>query len=441
MRKSFAIAALFTLIVAAAWFLSDSLYLVPFDQAKFGISFTQLSGLIAIALMAFTTLLSSRAAWLEAQLRGLDKMYRLHKWVGIAAMIVSVAHWLTAQSPNGHNEPLVSGGAAPEVTGANAALSLFASLEGPARGVAQPALWILLALVAVALIKKFPYHIFSLTHRLVPLVFLVLVFHSAVLLLPAYWSQLIGIVMAPVLAIGVAAALLALFRQIGARRKVEATVTGKTYFPEVRALLVDMRMEPGWKGHKPGQFAFVGSRKIWGAHPFTIASHWNADDRRISFIVKELGDATRELEKKLPAGARLVVEGPYGQFNFEDSKPRQIWISGGIGITPFVARMKFLTASPEDKRIDLFHSDPQGAPNAHARMRVDAQASGVDLHLFVTPEDGRVTGEKIRAAVPDWQSASFWFCGPTAFAAALKLDLMRHGLKSGNFHHELFEMR
>jgi len=43
--------------------------------------------------------------------------------------------------------------------------------------------------------------------------------------------------------------------------------------------------------------------------------------------------------------------------------------------------------------------------------------------------------------VPGWKDASVWFCGPSRFAAALKLDLMRNGLKSEDFHHELFEMR
>lgn len=434
MRKTLAIILLFSLVLTGAWFLSDSLYLSPYDQQKFGISFTQLSGVLAIGLMAFATLLSVRPVWLEPWLGGLDKMYRMHKWLGIIAMVVSVVHWLTAQSPNGRHVP-----AAADAATANQ--SLLDSLEGPAHGVAQPALWILLALVAIALVKKIPYHIFALTHRLVPLVFMVLVFHSVVLMKQTYWTTAIGITMALVLAAGVVGGLISLFRLVGAKRKVDATVTGKTYFADVRSLLVDMLMEPGWPGHKSGQFAFVSSRRRWGAHPFTIASAWDANSRKISFIVKELGDATEELEKKLPIGTKLVVEGPYGHFNFEDAKPRQIWISGGIGITPFVARMQHLMGSDAAKEIDLFHSDAVHAEQAHARMREDAARSGVNLHLFITPEHGRLTGEKIRAAVPGWKDASVWFCGPSRFAAALKLDLMRNGLKSEDFHHELFEMR
>jgi len=51
----------------------------------------------------------------------------------------------------------------------------------------------------------------------------------------------------------------------------------------------------------------------------------------------------------------VTVEGPYGCFDFEDNHPRQIWVAGGIGITPFVARMKYLAHHPGERQpIDLF---------------------------------------------------------------------------------------
>ena len=93
---------------------------------------------------------------------------------------------------------------------------------------------------------------------------------------PAYWTQPIGILTALVLAVSVFAAFVALFRLIGARRKIEATVTAKNYFPDVKALLVNMTMGQGWHGHKPGQFAFLGSSSRWSSHPFTT-EQWNFD--------------------------------------------------------------------------------------------------------------------------------------------------------------------
>ena len=434
MRKSVLIFLAFEAALIGLWLLADSLYLNPFDQQKFGISFTQISGIIAISTMAFSTLLAVRPIWLEDMLGGLDKMYRLHKWQSIFATIVAVAHWLLASSPNGHGGHVTS-------DAASGTQDWLSSLEGPAHGVAQPALWILLALVAVALIKKVPYHIFALTHRAVPVIFLVLVFHSIVLAKPDYWKQPVGWIFGLVSLVGSVAAIIALFRLIGARRKIGAKIVSKAYISDVKSLLVELQMDDGWKGHTPGQFAFVSLRKSWKVHPFTIASNWDPKTKRISFIVKELGDTTTALDARLAVGTELVVEGPYGRFVFQDRKKRQIWISAGIGVTPFVARMKELSRVAGEHQVDLFHSDVHEESPAYELLREDAKKGGVTLHLVVTPRDGRLTGEKIRVTVPNWKDASIWFCGPSRFAAALKLDLLRNGLKSADFHHELFEMR
>lgn len=45
------------------------------------------------------------------------------------------------------------------------------------------------------------------------------------------------------------------------------------------------------------------------------------------------------------------------------------------------------------------------------------------------------------AAVPEWQTASVWFCGPPRFGQALRDDFVAHGLPPDRFHQELFEMR
>lgn len=42
----------------------------------------QFSGVLAIGAMSVAMILSIRPRWPEAKLGGLDKMYRLHKWLG-----------------------------------------------------------------------------------------------------------------------------------------------------------------------------------------------------------------------------------------------------------------------------------------------------------------------------------------------------------------------
>lgn len=124
------------------------------------------------------------------------------------------------------------------------------------------------------------------------------------------------------------------------------------------------------------------------------------------FIAKALGDHTRRLRETLKIGMPVTVEGPYGCFDFEDAQPRQIWVGAGIGITPFIARMKQRAATADTRAVDLFHPTADFDQNAIDRLTADAAAAGVRLHLLVDARDGRLNGERIRAAVPEWQSAS-----------------------------------
>ena len=67
-------------------------------------------------------------------------------------------------------------------------------------------------------------------------------------------------------------------------------------------------------------------------------------------MIKELGDFTKELPKNIKKDDVITVEGPYGNFTFNDSRAQQIWVAGGIGFTPFAARIEYLVSL--DKKVD-----------------------------------------------------------------------------------------
>jgi len=51
------------------------------------------------------------------------------------------------------------------------------------------------------------------------------------------------------------------------------------------------------------------------------------------------------------------------------------------------------------------------------------------------------TGVQIREAVPEWRSASVWFCGPNEFGRLLCRDFRGPVLPANRFHQELFAFR
>ncbi|WP_221799796.1 ferredoxin reductase family protein [Oceanobacter mangrovi] len=431
-------------LVSALWFLADSLLPDPFTYFSFRTVFVQYSGAIAIAVMSVAMMLAVRSRWLESRLNGLDKMYRLHKWLGISALVAATLHWWMAKGTKwmvgwGWLEKPQRGPRPEETLGYIE--GLFRSSRGFAESVGEWAFYAAALLMVLALIKKFPYHLFKKTHTLLAIGYLALVFHSLVLIKFDYWTQPIGWLLALLMLGGSLSGIWILARQVGKNRRVGGEIAAVVHYPELRTVETSIRVKAGWPGHKAGQFAFVTTNDREGPHPFTIASAWDESSQCLTIISKALGDHTSRMLDYLKPGLEVEVEGPYGCFDFEDDRPHQIWIGAGIGITPFVARLQELAQLPGRKTVDLFHSTADIDENALAKLKADAEAAGVTLNLIVSGVDGRLTVERICQQVPDWQVSSVWFCGPVAFADKLKQDFRSKGFDTSHFHQELFQMR
>lgn len=97
MRSIKLIFIIFFVVLTALWLLADTVAPTPFTYFSFRTVLVQYTGIIAIGAMSFATLLAVRPRWLEPHLGGLDKMYRLHKWLGIAVLVFGLVHWWWAK--------------------------------------------------------------------------------------------------------------------------------------------------------------------------------------------------------------------------------------------------------------------------------------------------------------------------------------------------------
>jgi predicted ferric reductase len=433
-------------LVTLTWGVVEREALFAGDAVPVRALLLQYSGLLAMAWMSVAMILATRPQRFERWFGGLDKMYRLHKWVGISGFALSVAHWLIVNAPKwaGALGLASRGPRGPRVAASHPIEAWLRDYRGLAESIGGWAFAALVVLTLVSLVSRIPYRFFYATHRWMAACYLALLLHTIVLTTFAYWTSPLALVMLPLLGWGAWASVIVLRRRVGASRQVDGTIATLAYYPGVHALEVAIDIPTGWPGHAPGQFAFVTSNRSEGAHPYTMASAWQADTGRITFVVKALGDYTARLRDTLHLGQAVRVEGPYGAFTFEGSEPRQIWVGAGIGITPFIARMKFLAsaAARSPRIVDLFHATAEEDEGAFARLRADAAASGIHLHLLVDHRDGLLSADRIREAVPQWRDASIWFCGPSGLGEALRADFAACGFPvNGKFHHELFAMR
>lgn len=429
--------------ISALWWLADGAAL----SAASGVFpwrslMMQYTGVLTFSAMSVAIMLASRPVWIESFFGGLDKMYRLHKWLGISVLVLGISHWLWVKAPKWLVEAgwLIRPPRGKRPDQSVEIFSFFQNNRGLAEQIGEWASYLALILIAIALIKRFPYRYFSQSHRLLALVYLALAVHAAMLMSFHYWTLPIGMVMTILMLAGTVSAFNSLLQRIGDSRKAIAVINQLDYYDGVGVNAITLQLKSRWPKHEAGQFAFVTFDSGEGAHPFTLSSAWKGDGK-ILLLIKALGDYTQTLASSLKTGDLVTIEGPYGRFNFSGNAQRQIWIAGGIGITPFIARMQALALKPDGRVIDLFHASKEENDAALSLLTADADAAGVNLHLFIDARDCHLTGEYLRNTVTDWQAADVWFCGPTAFADAIRDDLLEHGLPPEQFHQELFAMR
>ena len=399
-----------------------------------------LSGLASFGLMSLIMVLATRPTWLEAPLGGMDRIYRVHKWAGILAILFAAAHWLIEMSDDVikalfGREGRLSG---------NQNGGFFAMMEDVGEDLGEWAIYALLAMLLITLWRRFPYHLWRFLHHVMPMLYLMLTIHVAFLSPTAWWSQPVGWMLAAFMLAGTAASVLSLTGRIGRRRRVAGTITS-VHEAGDGICTVDCVLAPQWRGHRAGQFAFVSFDAIEGAHPFTIASA-DRGDHHVRFEIKALGDYTRGLGRRLRAGQSVHVEGPYGRFDFRRAsrKAAQIWIAGGIGVTPFIAWLESLqTAAGNAPEVDLYYSTRcrDDDPFVSRLESLCAGLASIRLHIVSTDRDPALNAEWLQQHHGSARHTELWFCGPRAFGEALRTGLTRLGMRGVRFHQEAFEMR
>lgn len=409
----------------------------------------QLTGIIAFCAMTADMIIACRPNWVENALNGLDKAYRLHKWLGITVLVSAVVHWLLAKGTKWAvgwgwlAKPVRHAGLAdaPEKVGFELLFSLW---RKNAEFLGEWAFYIVAILCLIALIRIIPYRFFRHVHIIFAGVYLVFVFHAIVLTDFSYWARPFGLLMLVLSISGTVAAIIILLRKVGLGRPLNATIINDMVDEKTGTTCLTLKVSKNWPGQKSGQFAFVTLDKGEGPHPFTIASAWNDKQRLVTFVIKGLGDYTKHLLKRNLVGKDVRLDGPYGRFCFVDDKPpQQIWIGAGIGITPFLSKLEELeNESNRSHSVIHFIYVAQFLSNENEKqLRQLAQAAGVDLTIWITPQKGKLDGKRLRSMVTNWQQASIWFCGPQQFGQSLEKDMVRHGLRRQHFHRELFDLR
>ena len=214
----------------------------------------QFTGSISILAISACMILAVRPKMLEGLFGGLDKMYRLHKWLGIVALLGSILHWTSKQFPKWLVKLGLFDGKKPLRPPMQEVLTLkdwLVTQRHFAEEVGEIAFYVAVVLLVIALIQLIPYRWFDKLHILIIPVYLALVWHTIVLANFAYWAQPLGWLLTTALFFGSICSLLALFKRIG--KPQTATVTAMNQNGSLLSLTLNA---PKWQGTKPVNSSF-----------------------------------------------------------------------------------------------------------------------------------------------------------------------------------------
>ncbi len=420
---------------SAGLFVSFLIIAVPMFGWKFWYPFTELSTIDAfivsiakigafggLAMFAMSLVLSGRYTFFEKAFGGLDKVYIAHRMYGTAGLALLVLHPI-ALTLLTNNPGVVS--SVEFLLGVNDLSILLGAVS----------LYGFVGLIIWSITTKASYETFLKVHKITGLLFIAGAIHAfatgSILEQSRFMAGYLGVLSVA------GASTYVLYTLLGdaLHRPYRYTVTSVKESNGV----VELIMEPRSMFIKftPGQFVYVSIPDIdLTYHPFSIAS--GKFDGKLRFAIRMSGDYTRKLTS-IHSDAKAYIKGPYGGFTFLQHKnKKQLWIAGGIGVTPFLSGARSMRRSHEKGMVEMIYASDDTNPYGLKELEtIEDQNPAFNVTHFHKEKFGHVSLEVLQEQLKDLHERVIYICGPPVMMNVLKDEAERLGL-SENIHTEEF---
>ncbi|MEW6083587.1 MAG: hypothetical protein AB1607_03230 [Chloroflexota bacterium] len=414
----------FVLLTVIVWLVFPP---VNEGQEKFVRQYAgEVIGSINIVLMACSLFLSTRPKWAEKYFGGLDKMYVTHRHTSTAALLLVFVHVLTV--------PITLSGWA---LGNYLGVVAFTGIVSIALVSLAPRIPFLNKLTGGT------YEGWKNLKKYIGVFFILAFIHSLTISQPLDAFIAINFVQVFFIIGAVSYLYTELFG--GFFKKYVSYTVEAVNHPNGSTTEVVLRAkrEPIPR-QRAGQFMFVRfpkEKNLNESHPFTISSAPHEDVLRAT--IKASGDFTRALFKELKPNTEAVVEGAYGMFDYKTGGGKQIWIAGGIGVTPFLSFVRdmdgnlnhdvdfyFTVRHPEEA---IFTDEIEAAAKKNPRLKP---------HIRFSSTMGSLTIEHIvENAGGDVRGHHVYLCGPLPMVQAFEKKFLDLNVPRENIHFEEFNFR
>jgi len=389
----------------------------------------EMLGAEAVLLFSCALVLATILPAIERAFGGLDRVALWHRRMAEAGVLLLVPHIALATS-------------APDryATSAGPGLGDVALL-----GLGVLALWALAPSLrasrwpgVIQRMARASYERWLTAHRLTGVFVIVAVAHGALVDPVLHRSTPLKVVFLTVGAIGTFAYL---YRELLARYFIPRYEYSVSHVRRLNSNALAVALEPTGEPLEfaPGQFVFVelGGPGAWERHPFSVSS--SPRQRRLELTIKASGDYTRELFDKLAPGVPAKLAGPFGGFDYHEGGREQVWIAGGIGVTPFMSWIRSIDAG-FDRDVSFYYSvaHPDDALYIDEIRAVAAQHPSLRVHLVCAETDGRLTPAQVLGAVPAAVSPWVYMCGPPPMMKSFTKALHAAGVARSRLRWEQF---
>jgi predicted ferric reductase len=130
-------------------------------------------------------------------------------------------------------------------------------------------------------------------------------------------------------------------------------------------------------------------------------------------------------------------------FDYKTGGQKQIWVAGGIGVTPFLSFVRDLNGNLEHdvdfyytvrhREEAIFVDEIEAAAKKNPRLKAHVRFSATDGSLTVD--------EIVKNAGQALSGHHVYMCGPLPMVQAFEKKFLEAGTPKGNIHYEEFNFR
>tara|TARA_R110001583_G_scaffold186189_3_gene346829 strand:+ start:4879 stop:6933 length:2055 start_codon:yes stop_codon:yes gene_type:complete len=206
--------------------------------------------------------------------------------------------------------------------------------------------------------------------------------------------------------------------------------------------------------YEPGQFVTfslsIPNQAKVTKRSYTIASSPTERDYfEVTIKREEQGVVSRFMHDQVSVGDELTIKAPSGKFYFNGSgEDSVVLISGGVGITPMMSAVRYLTARCWEGNIYFLFCTRSSNDFIFERELQYLQARHKNLHVLVSMTraegtswmgpQGRLTSQLISDFVPNLPAKTAHICGPPAMMEAMTQTLVTLGMAPARVKTEAF---